>query len=545
MMTHIRLTKPMRRWLFGGIGFHNSEATMLPIMSEQFRDERVFKTFREVSPTFARVFAGYADWTREAMDRFADYYDATFRRAGTLLYVVPGRMPIMDESFDIEDYAERTATNLEYLVKVRNCHKIRYFCVTNELSVGNTYAYLSRDLELFKRLHKAFFFAFRRHGLDIGLMATDCAGEENYHQIAWAMQNMDEITDTYCTHLYMQKHAPGSLDIYPEVLSVLTDMAEQALSKEKRYMLGEYGIMPAVRAIPRAPMIDDTSYAAFDGATEADHAISLCEMAMAVVNSGTLAGTSWTMFDYPDPILRENGESEQQKARYDVARFSGHGVSIRYNKHGLVRWCDEQKDYTGRAMLYTMGYMAKLFKKGTRVLHSKVADDELVRCAAVTGDDGSLSVAIVNWADEPKEIALDVEHTVHQPLRVYEYAADHIPYNKFNDLQPCTALAEQKGSEVRVSVKGRSVTFLTTDYTDRCPTPVRGVKRRGDQLTWKPCVDAEHCYYRVYASAEKKFTPCYDNQIASTVAEHIHIDKDQKLYYKVVSVDTSGNVGRA
>lgn len=544
-MTHIKLTKPMRRWLFGGIGFHNSEATMLPLMSEQFRDERVYKSFREISPTFARVFAGYADWTREAMDRFADYYDATFRRAGTLLYVVPGRMPIMDASFDIENYAERTASNLEYLIKERGCTKIRYFCVTNELSVGNTYAYLSRDLELFKKLHEALFSAFRRHGLDVGLMATDCAGEENYHQIDWAMEHMDEITDTYCTHLYMQKHAPGSLDIYPEVLSTLTGMAEKALTKEKRYMLGEYGIMPAVREMPRAPMIDDTSYAAFDPSTEADHAISLCEMALAVVNSGTLAGTSWTMFDYPDPMLRENGDSEQEKARYDVARFSGHGVSIRYNKHGLVRWCDEQKDDSSRAALYTMGYTAKLFKKGTRVMKCEVVDDELVRCAAVTGTDGSLSIAIVNWGDKDKEITLDIEHTVHQPLRVYEYATDHIPYNKFNDLQPCSTLLEQKGSEVRVTVKPRSVTFLTTDYTDRVPSTVRGLKRRGDQLTWKPCADAEHCYYRVYASTDKNFTPCYDNQIASTVAEHVRIDKNQKLYYKVASVDQSGNVGRA
>lgn len=543
-MTNIKLTKPLRRWLFGGIGFHNSEATMLPVMSERFRDERVLKSFREISPTFARVFAGYADWTREAMDHFADYYDATFRRAGTLLYVVPGRMPIMEENFDIEGYAERTAANLEYLIKERGCTKIRYFCVTNELSVGNTYAYLSKDLELFKRLHTALYWAFRRHGLDIGLMATDCAGEENYHQIDWAMQNMDEITDTYCTHLYMQKHAPGSPDIYPEVLSVLTGMAEQALKKEKRYMLGEYGIMPAVREVPRAPMIDDTSYAAFDPKTEADHAISLCEMALAVVNSGTLAGTSWTMFDYPDPMLREDGDSKEDKARYDVARFSGHGLSIRYNKHGLVRWCDDEQDYRGRAALYTMGYTAKLFKKGTRVLQSEVVDDSLVRCAAVTGANGSISIALINWADCEKEIALDVEHSIDKPLRIYEYAADNIPYNRFNDLQAPSGTVEQVNGRVCVSVKPRSVTFLTTDYTVRVPSRVRGVKLKDGVLSWQKCKDAEHCYYRVYASDNKDFAPCYESQIASTVAEKLRVD-GEKRYYKVVSVDTSGNVGEA
>ena len=89
----IRLEKPAMRWLWGGFGFHNSEATMTPMMTEEFRDQRVLKSFREISPTFSRLFAGYADWTKEAMDRFADYYDATFRRAGTTLYLVPGRMP--------------------------------------------------------------------------------------------------------------------------------------------------------------------------------------------------------------------------------------------------------------------------------------------------------------------------------------------------------------------------------------------------------------------------------------------------------------------
>ena len=77
--SRVTFIKPKMRWLWGGFGFHNSEATMTPLMSDEFRDQRVLKTFREISPTYSRLFAGYADWTKEAMDRFADYYDATFR----------------------------------------------------------------------------------------------------------------------------------------------------------------------------------------------------------------------------------------------------------------------------------------------------------------------------------------------------------------------------------------------------------------------------------------------------------------------------------
>lgn len=79
----ISLTKPTMRWLFGGVGFHNSEATMTPIMSKEFKEQVVLKVFREISPTYSRVFAGYANWSKEAMDAFADYYDETFRKAGT------------------------------------------------------------------------------------------------------------------------------------------------------------------------------------------------------------------------------------------------------------------------------------------------------------------------------------------------------------------------------------------------------------------------------------------------------------------------------
>ena len=93
-MAKIAFSKPRLRWLFGGVGFHNSEASMTPIMSDRFKNQVVLKTFNEISPTFTRIYAGYADWTCEAMDEFVDYYNKTFRKANTTIYAVPGRMPM-------------------------------------------------------------------------------------------------------------------------------------------------------------------------------------------------------------------------------------------------------------------------------------------------------------------------------------------------------------------------------------------------------------------------------------------------------------------
>lgn len=107
--SEVRFAKPPLRWLWGGFGFKNSESLMTGLMTDEFRDERALKSFLEISPSYSRVFAGFADWTKEAMDRFADYYDRTFRKAGTTLYAVPCAMPALAETLDAEEYAEKVA----------------------------------------------------------------------------------------------------------------------------------------------------------------------------------------------------------------------------------------------------------------------------------------------------------------------------------------------------------------------------------------------------------------------------------------------------
>ena len=99
----VTITKPYFRWLFNGFGFQNSEANFLALMPDDFRDQRVLKTFAELSPTFGRVYTGFAEQTKEDLDRFADYYDLTFRKAGTTLYAVPCAMPAFADTICAED----------------------------------------------------------------------------------------------------------------------------------------------------------------------------------------------------------------------------------------------------------------------------------------------------------------------------------------------------------------------------------------------------------------------------------------------------------
>ncbi len=288
-------------------------------------------------------------------------------------------------------------------------------------------------------------------------------------------------------------------------------------------------------------MYNDLSYASAHPENDGIFGVAIAEMSLAIINSGTFAGAFWTLFDYPGPFIKEDGDTPEEKARYQVACYSGHGLQIRYNKHGLIRWCGDEQDYSSRAAHYTMGYMAKLFRKGSRVLQSDWEDEKL-RAAAVTNADGSVSVCIISWHDEPVEVRLELEYTVDKPMRRYDYCAQSIPYNDFCDLQSPSGTLEMNGCAT-LTLQPQSVIFLTTDYRDRTPTNIKNVHLEGERLMWDASTDPEHCYYRVFASDKKQFTPNISNQIASTVAQFYPVT-DKNLTYKVISVDRWGNTGK-
>jgi hypothetical protein len=259
-------------------------------------------------------------------------------------------------------------------------------------------------------------------------------------------------------------------------------------------------------------------------------------MGLAALNAGAVSAVSWTMVDYPDPFLREDGDSAEEKARYDVARFSGVGLDIRYNKNGLFRWCDDEHDYSSYPDLYTMGYLVKLFRKGARVLPWTTADDTL-RAGGVTNPNGSVSFAVINWG-EAKKVALQLPHPIAKPLRLYEYDSAHPPLNEFNDLQPAKGTVVAEGGCVLVAMPAKSLVFLTTDYIDRIPAAIANVRMVNGSLNWSASKEPEHCYYRVYRNG---------NQIASTVATSLPVSgvmSKELQQFSVKSVDKWGNVGK-
>lgn len=533
----ITIEKPYIKWLFAGFGFQNSEAEFTAVMDDEFLNQRALKSFREISPTFARVYAGFANVSKEQMDRFADYYHKTFKLADTTLYVTAGTMPAFADELNVDEYAESTAKNLAYLIKEKDCRKIRYFCITNELGSGDLSGYFARfnKMDLFKKINVAMYKAFRRHGLDIEILATDIpATTKPYNvlpSIQWAIDNMNEYVGAYCTHWYVYGRRADDLGLWDEYKKYFDTLVQTALKKNKRYILGEWGFNPVFPK--RGVMIDDLGSPHRQPETAAESALAMLEVGVAAMNAGAYACVDWSFTDYPDPLVIVDGHTPKDRAIYESYKC-GYKMDMKYNKWGIFRWDRADKNYSSYPEMYAIGYLAKLFKKNSSVLPSG-SNDFMLRPGSVLNPDGSMSIVVVNRGGE-KRVKISSQQAFCKDLRMYVYEADNVPFSEFNDLQPhkCVIKPDTKNS-FTVKLPARSACFFTTDYTDRTPSPIAAPTLEGGVLRWQASPDKEHCYYRVFKDGK---------QIASTVATYLKIDGGGAGAYSVKSVDKWGNCGK-
>ena len=526
--TVVAIERPQMPWLFAGFGFQNAEAQLTPMMTDEFRNERAVKSFRELSPSFSRVYVGRAGESREALDRFADYYDKTFRPCDTTIYAVGGSLPGFPEKLDVEAHAEGVAKSLEYLIKERDCRKIRFYCLTNELMCDDQWAYFWKKdkMPLFKRFHEALYDAFRRHGLDIQLAASDGSyGRKQAEELKWTTENMDLLTGIYCTHYY-DNVKPGDPMAYDLFHGQFTNVVQLALGRKKRWMLGEFGIAPPR---VRGMMVDDRNWNGYDPSQAGLAAVTMVEMAMAAINAGAYAVMSWSFCDYPDPFVVEDSHDPVGRARYESGK-AVYKPDMKYNKWGDFRWSDVRKDFGPNPTYFTLGLMSRYFRKGASVLTAK-ADDPLVRATVLENRDGTRTAAIVNLGAKRTVVLTGLESASH-PARLYLYDSARPYANPFGDLPaPSGKVSSEKG-QLSFEIPEKGMAFVTTDYVERVPQPVKGVKVADGRLTWTPTDDPHHCYYRIYANGK---------QIASTVATSRMVE-DTSATYEVKSVDKWGNV---
>ena len=543
----VTVEKPYFRWLFGGFGFQHSEANLESLMTDEFRDQRVLKSFAELSPSFGRVYTGFAEQSRAQMDRFAAYYHKTFAKAGTALYAVPCALPLRAEDANPVDYAEKVAENLSYLIREKDCRLIKFYCLSNELMSGNRWDWFDATnkvgrykMELFKEWNVALFEAFAKRGLDVALIGSDKAitskPERALPVQEWVAKNMDEWLGAYVTHWYVYGYPVDRLDMWDVYNRHFNDHVQLAIKKHKRYILGEFGFSPVWGK--SGVMVDDVGFALRQPETAAEAVLCKCEVGLAAMNAGTYGCVSWSFVDYPDPFVIDNGHSAAEKAVFEAGRC-GYRLDLKYNKWGLFHWSDVERDYSATPELYGIGYLAKLFRKNATVLTCRTSD-ALLRTGAVINPDQSVSLAIINRG-EGKTIRVDLSSwaldkkftTLGKPARRYVYEAAKPPVNAFNDLQPHSGTVAAKDGRFELTVPAKSITYLTTDYQDVRPQPIAGLSVSQGRLTWSAATSVNHRYYRVYRKGV---------QIASTVATELAVAGDG-AEYTVKSVDCWGNVG--
>lgn len=505
---------------FGGVGFQVSHH--LQSTGKAHFEQVLAKRWREMNPSFARL-GHMVDGDSAMLDQMADHL-SRLKGTGTEVYLTTWNPEDTREGAGRVAYAKGIVDDLEYLVRERGATNIKYYCMTNELSL-NGWGELINDLPKFKDYHQKIFDELKARGLDVQLLATDASPMDRWHSIEWATANMDDITGVYGGHHYVNDYDLGNVEFYPWFLSKMKWGSGIAARMKKHFILGEFGCRQDFSTRDSVRM-DVCIH--FGTAQEPMVGIQLSEAVIAALNGGIHALANWTFSDYPDSY-RENYA----------------------NKWGTFKWSGS--DYSTRAHYYAYGLMTTFFR-GPSTVFAVRCSDRLLRAAAVQhGRKQTYSIAVVNRRkdDVPVTITVDGERLT-ADFQKYVYDPENVPMHPFGDLQdPLGKVAMQEGRLVDTVGSG-TLTVYTTAYDEQPPAPVKGLaveetrdgKRR---LKWEPNPEPDLCYYRIYRSPRPDFAPGTPNQMGSTIATEF-LDQcplgGAECHYKVAPVDQSGNAGK-
>jgi len=508
---------------FGGVGFdvfdHMHKAS-------RWNYEQVFaKRWRELNPSFARV-PDHCKWDFKQIDEVSWFLDV-LKETNTEIYVTTFSNNCLIKGKNEIEYVKHEVDNLEYLKKVKGFDRITYYCMANELSLGQ-WASMVKDLDFFKMVHGLFYNELKSRGLDIELLASDASPFEYWHTIEWAANNMDSITGIYGGHHYINNYDIFDNTFYKYFYDKLKWGADLSKSKNKRFIMGEFGAKQNSNIIDSV-MHDANMYNHVP--LEKYMGIQVSEAILAIINSGVYACGYWTFSDFPFPT-----------------------TSHRTNKWGLYHW--EIDNYTTKPSYYCLGLLTKFFR-GPSEAYEVVSSDSLLRFTALKNkENGSISVAVINRNNLPTKVSINMGAlTGDKSFRKYLYDPENVPFNYFGDLQGPSGKISLRNNKLNDVIPAQSLVVYTTCYDEDPPSDVKGlqVENKKDEgrdrafLTWEANSEKDFCYYRIYRSEIPDVEISGIKQIASTISNSftdISVHNMPQYYYKVVAVDQSGNAGR-
>jgi hypothetical protein len=346
---------------------------------------------------------------------------------------------------------------------------------------------------------------------------------------------MDPITGIYGGHTYISEYAPDDERFYPWFLSKMQWGAGMARSRNKEFILGEFGckqVPPGTTVNGRE--MDTCIY--FGTPQERLVGIQLAEAAIAAINGGIYALAYWTFADFPD--------------RFSVS--GGVPPGDRYaNKWGVFKWSGG--DHSARDHYYAYGLLTK-FLRGPATVYQVAVNDPRLRVADVRRQGtGAWTLAMINRNSRAVRVSVAIDGTPSPAtFRKYVYDPGNIPVNPFGDLQAPAGTVVMESGRWTDTVGPMTLTVYTTAYPDSAPAPVRGLKVEpaGDgtrRLTWQASDAPDFRYYRVYRSEQADFVPDIQAQIGSTIATTFmdeKVEAGREPHYRILAVDASGNASR-
>ncbi len=495
---------------FGGVGFHAFHH-IFPA-SEEDLHEVIFKRWRELNPSFARL-NDHWDYDQPTMERIARHMQR-MKETGTEIYLTSWNPPDVRDDAELAAWARRVADNLEFYVRTRGLTNLRTYCMTNELSL-NGWGRLANDLPRFRQYHQALAAEIRRRGLPVGLLATDAPPVSYWHTIAWAAENMDDITAVYGGHHYFNERGPDDERFYPWFLGMLEWGVGIARSRNKPFILGEFGARQDGRTVDGV-RLDRCVF--FETPMEPMVTLQLAEAVAAAINAGVYGMGYWTFMDLADDFSRG------YLNRWGLFRASG-------------------ADRSTRAVYYGYGLLTRYFR-GPSTAFRVTSDDPRLRAAVVQHRDGTWGIAVVNRnrREVPVEIAVP-EARPRVALRTYVYDPGAVRHHPFGDLPGPSGSAELRAGLLRDSLAPMSLTVYTSAFDETPPPAVQGVAQTaadgGVRVSWQAVNEPDLCYYRVYRVAGSARA-----QIGSTIAtEFLDRSPAAGARYAVTAVDMSGNEG--
>jgi hypothetical protein len=366
-------------------------------------------------------------------------------------------------------------------------------------------------------------------GLDIGLLASDASPFEYWHTIEWAANNMDSITSVYGGHHYINKYDLFDISFYKYFYDKLKWGTELAKTKNKRFIMGEFGAKQNSNIIDSV-MHDANMYNHVP--LETYMGIQVSEAILAIINAGVYSCVYWTFSDFPFPT-----------------------TSHRTNKWGLYHW--EIDNYTTKPSYYCIGLLTKFFR-GPSEAYEVVTSDSLLRISAIKNKEtGTISIALINRNNLPAKVKINVGAlTGDKPFRKYLYDPENVPFNYFGDLQDHCGKISLKNNNLLDVVPPQSLVVYTTCYDDDPPADIKGlnVERKKDEggrerafLSWESNTEKDFCYYRIYRSELPEVEISPRREVGTTVVntyKDMSVHNMPKYYYKVIAVDQSGNTSR-